>query len=181
MALLTPKMSDFAKNETINWLEKQRYDGAFKDFPEEVMDFRKLNELDLTYYFLEWLAPDLDRDNPDNVLLLNEYQKLLSPIIDSNHRSQLKKIVQGDLTDVRLGWQNELVNELQHQNITRSYGFVEHDLGNEWYVFFLSNCHTPLVVKDNTPGNRLLQMIKKFEDLPNLSFLAPSDVFESVG
>lgn len=44
--------------DTISWLESNRANGAFEGFPENYMDFSKLTDEELEYYYCNWVLPD---------------------------------------------------------------------------------------------------------------------------
>lgn len=50
--------SEIIREDTINWLEKNRDHGAFDGFPEETMKFDELSFDELLYYYNEWMALD---------------------------------------------------------------------------------------------------------------------------
>lgn len=73
------KLNKYAKDRTISWLESMQYIGAFEGQPENEMDFRKLSDDDLIYYFLEWYFTDDDQTalENDETELLQERKRIL--------------------------------------------------------------------------------------------------------
>lgn len=49
------------RNEIIDWLETNRNNGFFDGFTEETMDFRKLDNEELEWYYENWVIPDRDK------------------------------------------------------------------------------------------------------------------------
>lgn len=49
------------KQLVIGWLENTRSSGAFEGFAEEEMDFDTLSPDEISWYFQEWVLPDLAR------------------------------------------------------------------------------------------------------------------------
>lgn len=47
------------KNLVVGWLENVRSAGAFEGFAEEKMDFNTLSPDEISWYFHEWVLPDL--------------------------------------------------------------------------------------------------------------------------
>lgn len=54
--------SEIVREDTIDWLEKNRSHGAFDGFPEETMDFDELSFDEIMYYHDEWMALDEEKD-----------------------------------------------------------------------------------------------------------------------
>lgn len=73
------KLNKYAKNRTISWLEGMQGIGAFQGQQENEMDFRKLSDDDLIYYFLEWYFTDDDQAaiENDEIELLQERKRIL--------------------------------------------------------------------------------------------------------
>lgn len=73
------KLNKYAKDRTISWLESMQKDGAFEGQPENKMDFKKLSNDDLIYYFLEWYFTDDDQTalENDETELLQERKRIL--------------------------------------------------------------------------------------------------------
>ncbi|AHC94127.1 hypothetical protein T548_0049 [Lactococcus phage phiL47] len=73
------KLNKYAKDRTISWLESMQKDEAFQGQPENEMDFRKLSDDDLIYYFLEWYFTDDDQTalENDEIELLQERKRIL--------------------------------------------------------------------------------------------------------
>lgn len=73
------KLNEYAKDRTISWLEGMQGNGAFQGQPENEMDFRKLSDDDLIYYFLEWYFTDDDQTalENDEIELLQERKRIL--------------------------------------------------------------------------------------------------------
>ena len=49
------------KNLVVDWLENVRSSGAFEGFAENEMDFNTLSPDEISWYFNEWVLPDLAR------------------------------------------------------------------------------------------------------------------------
>ena len=49
------------KKLVVGWLENTRSSGAFEGFAEEEMDFDTLSPDEISWYFQEWVLPDLAR------------------------------------------------------------------------------------------------------------------------
>ena len=73
------KLNEYAKDRTISWLESMQENGAFQGQPENEMDFKKLSDDDLIYYFLEWYFTDDDQTalENDETELLQERKRIL--------------------------------------------------------------------------------------------------------
>ena len=73
------KLNKYAKDRTISWLESMQENGAFQGQQENEMDFRKLSNDDLIYYFLEWYFTDDDQTalENDEIELLQERKRIL--------------------------------------------------------------------------------------------------------
>lgn len=73
------KLNKYAKDRTISWLESMQKDEAFQGQPENEMDFIKLSDDDLIYYFLEWYFTDDDQTalENDEIELLQERKRIL--------------------------------------------------------------------------------------------------------
>lgn len=73
------KLNEYAKDRTISWLESMQENGAFQGQPENKMDFQKLSNDDLIYYFLEWYFTDDDQTalENDEIELLQERKRIL--------------------------------------------------------------------------------------------------------
>lgn len=52
------KKIEFDRDETINWLKNSQNNGAFEGFSENKMNFNKLSDKNLEWYFQEWVLPD---------------------------------------------------------------------------------------------------------------------------
>lgn len=46
------------RNKIIDWLETNRNNGFFDGFAEENMDFTKLDDDELNWYYENWIKPD---------------------------------------------------------------------------------------------------------------------------
>lgn len=46
------------RNKIIDWLETNRNNGFFDGFAEENMDFTKLDDNELNWYYENWIKPD---------------------------------------------------------------------------------------------------------------------------
>lgn len=73
------KLNKYVKDRTISWLESMQENGAFQGQPENKMDFQKLSNDDLIYYFLEWYFTDDDQTalENDETELLQERKRIL--------------------------------------------------------------------------------------------------------
>lgn len=73
------KLNKYAKDRTISWLESMQKDEAFQGQPENEMDFKKLSDDDLIYYFIEWYFTDDDQTalENDEMELLQERKRIL--------------------------------------------------------------------------------------------------------
>lgn len=73
------KLDKYVKDRTTSWLESMQQEGAFLGQPENEMDFRKLSDDDLIYYFLEWYFTDDDQTalENDETELLQERKRIL--------------------------------------------------------------------------------------------------------
>lgn len=73
------KLNKYVKDRTISWLESMQENGAFQGQPENKMDFQKLSNDDLIYYFLEWYFTDDDQTalENDEIELLQERKRIL--------------------------------------------------------------------------------------------------------
>jgi hypothetical protein len=47
----------FNRQDTIDWLETNRANGMFEGEMEESMDFTKLSDEELEWYYYEWVVP----------------------------------------------------------------------------------------------------------------------------
>lgn len=59
-------MSKLIKEITINWLENNQENGAFDGHMEENMDFKKLNDDEINWYFENWVLDNIDVENYDD-------------------------------------------------------------------------------------------------------------------
>lgn len=73
------KLNKYVKDRTVSWLESMQENGAFQGQPENKMDFQKLSNDDLIYYFLEWYFTDDDQTalENDETELLQERKRIL--------------------------------------------------------------------------------------------------------
>jgi len=73
------KLDKYVKDRTISWLEGMQVDGAFQGQPENEMDFQKLSDNDLGYYFIEWYFTEDDQTalENDETELLQERKRIL--------------------------------------------------------------------------------------------------------
>lgn len=53
------------KNEIINWLETNQNNGFFDGFAEENIDFTKLDDTELDWYYENWIIPDQEDEIED--------------------------------------------------------------------------------------------------------------------
>lgn len=72
------KLSDYAKERTIDWLYGMQSNGFFEDQPESDMDFTELSNEDLVYYFIEWYFTEPDEEYEDDDELVAERKRILS-------------------------------------------------------------------------------------------------------
>ena len=73
------KLNKYAKDRTISWLESMQKDEAFQGQPENEMDFKKISNDELIYYFIEWYFTDDDQTalENDEIELLQERKRIL--------------------------------------------------------------------------------------------------------
>lgn len=71
-------LSVYAKERTINWLNGMQSQGAFEGFDEETMDFEKLSDEDLAYYFVEWYFTEAEEELEDEEELIEERKRILA-------------------------------------------------------------------------------------------------------
>lgn len=72
------KLSDYAKERTIDWLNGMQSNGFFEGYPENDMDFTELADEDLAYYFIEWYFTEPDEEFEDDDELVAERKRILS-------------------------------------------------------------------------------------------------------
>lgn len=58
-------MNEVIKSITIGWLENNRGNGAFTSHAEDDMDFEKLDNSSLIWYFENWVLDNIDLENYD--------------------------------------------------------------------------------------------------------------------
>lgn len=58
-------MSSELKDITISWLEWNRDNGFFNGYMEEDMDFRKVSDEEIEWYFENWVIADIDLEDYD--------------------------------------------------------------------------------------------------------------------
>lgn len=54
-----PKLLIFSRESAISWLEQNRNNGFFEGHMEQDMNFSKLNDTELRWYWDEWIEPDI--------------------------------------------------------------------------------------------------------------------------
>lgn len=59
-------MNEILKNITISWLEGGKSSGVFEGQLEEDMDFRKLSDSDIVWYFENWVLENIDVEDFDD-------------------------------------------------------------------------------------------------------------------
>lgn len=52
-------LNSFTRENTISWMENNQLHGSFNGHPEESMDFTKLSDEELEWYFYNWAYNDI--------------------------------------------------------------------------------------------------------------------------
>lgn len=74
-------ISEDARSRTLGWLESNQISGAFDGHDEEKMDFSKLSDAEIRWYFVEWVSPQiLEENDEDDSELIKEIKLLLGRI-----------------------------------------------------------------------------------------------------
>jgi len=80
---MTIKNYIYNRDFTISWLESHQQSGAFDGFPEEGMNFKKISDNELEYYFDEWIDVERKEDAEIPFITINneiEGKKMLKKL-----------------------------------------------------------------------------------------------------
>lgn len=78
--MIRGSISNEARKRTIEWLNDMQSAGEFEGFEENKMNFEKLPDDEVQYYFLEWYCTQDKIDNDEfesDTEILNERARLL--------------------------------------------------------------------------------------------------------
>ncbi|WOZ17591.1 hypothetical protein [Staphylococcus phage vB_SauM-T-SE-G1] len=75
-------MKNTVKEMTIEWLELTQGHGEFDGFDEEIMDFRKLDDEDIKWYFENWYFTEEKQEQIIDEIGQEEFEEVYSDEIE---------------------------------------------------------------------------------------------------